>query len=87
MDTNIDLFNIVVIQAVLCRDIQQKSDYYYHKAEISADCLVRLLQMGKGTSQRSTTPNHSKYATRMPVSIISKGGLRPKRLYYASRRG
>jgi len=79
MDTNIDLLDTVTRLAVLCRGIRQKLHYYHHNAIVSVDCVVRLLQMGKSTTQRSTRPNLSKYATRMPVSIISKGQLKPER--------
>lgn len=75
MDTNINMFDFATRQAVLCRDIHQKTCYYTTKRKSESTACLRC---GKSTTQRSTTPNETKYATRMPVSKISKDELRPK---------
>lgn len=61
MDTNIDMSN--GDERSYCRDTQEFQ-------------LCRaFIVMGSSTTQRSTTPNRTKYATRMTVSIISKDEL------------
>ena len=44
---------------------------------MSVDYVVRLLQMGRSTTQRSTTPNRT-MLLKMPVSKISRGELGQK---------
>lgn len=75
-DTNIDMVTDSR-HAMLCRDIHQKN--YTTITTGENQCRRCLLQMGSSTTQRSTTPNRwTKYATKMPVSKISRGELGQK---------